>query len=176
MSSEGRSPFSIRLSGTAQTLLGTLTVVVLIWLSGFLGEKDGWIGDPAGDAEAAYGIILAQMEKEGDAADPGRGEQPDFAPALVPRPTLNRNLFAADTKVQRRVEQAATNPAPRKRRVVLPELTAVLIDGKTRQAVLSGEIAGVGDTVKGFAVREIGNGWVNVERYGVAYTITMESD
>lgn len=178
MDSQGKFPFSFKPSGGVQTLLGTLTIAALIWLAGLAGKSDGWIGDPAGDAEAAYSLILEQMGSDGPARTQTPGSEMVFAAAgPMEKPSLNRDLFTADKKVQKRIEIAATGTATRKKWAPpLPALSAILIDGSARQAVLSGEIAGVGDVVTSFNVLEIGESWVKVGRYGAEYILTMEKD
>ncbi len=178
MESSGKFQFSFKPSGAVQTLMGMLTVAGLIWVTGFVVDEEGWIGDPAGDAEAAFSLIQAQIEA--DESDSPRGPGRGIvlaASGATERPSLNRDLFSVDQGVQKGVEERskkrkrAVKRAPR-----LPVLSAVLIDGRRRTAVLSGEVASAGDIIQSFTVLEVGRDSVILERRGKRYTLTMESN
>ncbi len=177
MESEKKLRFSLKSSLSVQTLLGTVIVVALVWFMGGTGEQDGTAVDPAGDAEAAFSSIRARIASGGQDGTTSTGSSLVLAGSEGVRiPSLGRNLFAADVQEQRRYEAAKGGKKPTRRKPKTPHLSAILIDGKTRQAVLSGEIAAPGDVVNGFLVLEIGSEWVRLEMKNKEYQLWMESD
>jgi len=113
--------------------------------------------DPAARAEEAYRTLLAQIDTA--SGDAGAVVVPPMSPQAIVagvRGALDRDLFAA--RVERKKKPAGTpssRPARATRPVAPPELQGVFLVGRSRQAMLGGELVVPGDKIGGFVVREI---------------------
>ena len=129
---------------------------------------------PASNAAAVYGDLMAQIYDS--SPTPGVA-----APSNVMAPggrtheqpaKLSRDLFAPPRRKpyasQKRVAPAHQATGPR-----VPRLTAILIDGASRQAMVGRAMISQGDIVSGYTVVEIARGWVVLQKDGVSYTLRV---
>jgi hypothetical protein len=126
--------------------------------------------DPVAEAARAYHSLLDQIESDPRA---GQAAAAGATPAgeAMDREPLDRSLFGPKPK-------PAPAPAPRKiaappKPPPLPELSAILIDGSVRQALVAGRVVTVDQEIGGYRVAAIEPAAVLLVREGHVYRLEM---
>ena len=158
--SKGR-PFWRRLPEGPTIAAGAVTLVIVSMVAIPAPSNDS-VGDPVAEAAEAYRSLLDQMEV--GARTPAT--QPTFATedSSDGRAPLDRDLFRPKPKPRPQPQvpkkPAAPKPPP------LPTLSAILIGGGGRQAILGGEVVTVDEEVGGYRVVAIERDAVILARQG----------
>jgi len=132
--------------------------------------------NPAVDAETTCRDLLAKIGgPEGAPIVTGsvRNDSVQAVEGGVYQPRLRRNLFAPGPWGLSRASRSETSVKPA-RKLTLPKLTGVLIDGASRQAMIAGRLVGRDEVVEGYRVVKIEPGFVILEREGATYRLGRE--
>jgi len=166
-------PHSLGQIGMPALLAVGVAAILLISTVFTGGESEPTHQDPVATAEAAYTSLMAQMgalptATGGASATPAA--EIGGPSVAVGESNLDRDLFKP---VPKRRTASANASAKRRAKPRLPALTAIFIDGAVRQALLDGKLVGIGDSVRGYRIREIETHRVLLEKGDTIHTIRM---
>ncbi|MCK4304780.1 MAG: hypothetical protein KAY24_11135 [Candidatus Eisenbacteria sp.] len=164
-----------RLIGDPRVLLGA-TVTVMLATIAFPAYKDRQQStDPAADARASYFSFMQRIGPLEGLSSTTAGQPREAQSTEAASSRLERDLFAPAPRKRARAVKTSSKASKtvRAKQPSLPQLSAILIDGSLRRAMIGGQVVSEGDNVAGYCVAEIHRESVVLLRNGIVRRLRL---